>query len=105
MDAQQFAARQAELWRKGLAEWDQAPERIARLRAAAEFAVYTPGSTRRAPREHARLASPRRRPRSARIAIFLRERVPARPPRLLALVGIEADPVQSREHILLVDIL
>ncbi|HSW49905.1 MAG TPA: DUF87 domain-containing protein, partial [Bryobacteraceae bacterium] len=42
LDVAQFAARQAELWRKGLSDWDQTPERIARLRAAAEFAVYTP---------------------------------------------------------------
>ena len=41
----EFASAQAETWRKGLAEWGQAPERIARLRAAAEFAIYTPGST------------------------------------------------------------
>ncbi len=40
-----FAAAQAETWRKGLADWGQSPERIARLRAAAEFAIYTPGST------------------------------------------------------------
>src|SRR5688572_15463876 len=31
-------------WRKGLEEWDQNGERIARLRAAADVRVYTPGS-------------------------------------------------------------
>ena len=40
----EFAAQQAELWKKGLAEWGQDGERIARLRAAADFAIYTPGS-------------------------------------------------------------
>jgi len=40
----QFAAKQADLWRKGLASWDQDPERIARLKASADFAIYTPGS-------------------------------------------------------------
>ena len=39
-----LAAQQAEVWRKGLADWTQGPERIARLRAAAELAVYTPRS-------------------------------------------------------------
>src|SRR5687768_10279977 len=39
-----FAAEQAELWKRGLAEWGQGPERIRRLREAAEFAIYTPGS-------------------------------------------------------------
>jgi hypothetical protein len=42
---EQFAAKQADLWRKGLGGWGQDPERIARLRAAADFAVYTPGSS------------------------------------------------------------
>src|SRR5215831_7430247 len=44
LDADAFAARQAETWKKGLAEWGEDGARIARLRAAAEFAVYTPGS-------------------------------------------------------------
>jgi hypothetical protein len=38
------AASEAARWRDGLAEWDQGPERIARLRAAADVTVYTPGS-------------------------------------------------------------
>jgi len=44
LNRREFAARQADLWRKGLADWAQGPERIERLRSAAEFAVYTPGS-------------------------------------------------------------
>jgi DNA helicase HerA-like ATPase len=40
----EFAASTAETWRKGLAEWGQDGERIARLREAAEVAIYTPGS-------------------------------------------------------------
>ena len=41
----QFAAKQADLWRKGIGGWGQQPERIARLKAAADFTVYTPGSS------------------------------------------------------------
>ena len=40
----QYAAAVAENWKKGLAEWNQAPERIAKLRAAADVAIYTPGA-------------------------------------------------------------
>ena len=40
-----FAAAEAAKWSKGLAEWGQDGARIERLRAAAEFALYTPGST------------------------------------------------------------
>jgi len=41
---ERYAAATAELWRRGLAEWGQEAARIARLRAAADFAIYTPGS-------------------------------------------------------------
>ncbi len=39
-----YAAQQADAWKAGLAEWGQDGARIARLRASADFAVYTPGS-------------------------------------------------------------
>src|SRR5690349_5340599 len=39
-----FAERQAKKWREGLASWDQDGSRITRMRQAADFAVYTPGS-------------------------------------------------------------
>src|SRR3984893_18142183 len=39
-----FAARQAELWRNGLAAGGQDGARIRRLKDAADFAIYTPGS-------------------------------------------------------------
>jgi hypothetical protein len=41
----QFAAQQASLWGKGLADWGQDAARIRRLKDAAEFAIYTPGSS------------------------------------------------------------
>src|SRR5215204_1220625 len=41
---EEFAAKQADTWRNGLAQWGQSGERIARLREAADFAIYTPGS-------------------------------------------------------------
>jgi DNA helicase HerA-like ATPase len=44
LSTSQYAANQAALWRRGLDDWDQDGERIRRLRAAADFAIYTPGS-------------------------------------------------------------
>lgn len=38
----EYASGQADLWKKGLASWDQDGERIQRLKDAAEFAIYTP---------------------------------------------------------------
>ena len=43
--ATEFAADQADRWKKGLAEWGQDGARIKRLRDAADFVLYTPGST------------------------------------------------------------
>jgi DNA helicase HerA-like ATPase len=44
LSAADFAAQQATLWQKGLGDWGQSGERIKKLRDAADFAVYTPGS-------------------------------------------------------------
>ena len=39
-----YAAETAQRWKAGLAEWDQDGTRIAKLKAAADVTVYTPGS-------------------------------------------------------------
>jgi DNA helicase HerA-like ATPase len=45
MSPADFAAAQAAMWKKGLADWGQDGERIRKLRGSAEFAIYTPGSS------------------------------------------------------------
>ena len=99
----QFAAKQAEIWRKGLADWGQGPERIARLRAAAELAVYTPGSRSGLPVNALGSFAP---PPAAVMEDrdLVRERVQSTTTSLLALAGIEADPISSREHILVANL-
>jgi hypothetical protein len=96
----EYAKQQAELWRNGLASWGEDGERIGRLKAAADFAIYTPGSTAGIPVSIVRsFAAP---PAALREDTELfRERVATTATSLLALVGIAADPVKSREHILL----
>jgi hypothetical protein len=44
-----YAGQIAQRWKDGLAEWDQDGGRIARLKAASEVRVYTPGSRAGAP--------------------------------------------------------
>jgi len=44
MTVDAYAADIAKRWKDGLAEWDQDGSRIARLKAAADVRVYTPGS-------------------------------------------------------------
>src|SRR4029078_3739275 len=41
----EYAAQQADLWKKGLADWRQDGARIKRLRESADFRIYTPGSS------------------------------------------------------------
>ena len=99
-----YAAQAAEAWRKGLADWDQDGARIARLKQAAEAVVYTPGSTAGLPISVLRsFDAPSRDLLEDTEA--LRDRIQGAVSGLLALLDIEADPVASREHILLSTIL
>ena len=99
-----YAKAQADLWKKGLARWQQDGARIQRLRDAADVAIYTPGS-------HAGLPVSILKSFAAPAvdiledAELLRERIGTTVTSLLGLLGIEADPLQSREHILLSTIL
>lgn len=104
MSPEDFARQQAELWKKGLAAWGQDGDRIRRLRSAAEFAVYTPGSTAGIPVSI--LASFAAPPAVVRDdPELLAERVGTTATSLLTLLGVDADPIKSREHILLSTIL
>jgi hypothetical protein len=94
----------SELWRKGLAQWDQDGSRISRLKEAVDVAIYTPGGSAGLPLAVLRsFAAP-----SAEIAADadgLRERILSAASGVLSLIGVDADPVRSREHILLSAIL
>ena len=96
----QHAERLAQRWRDGLADWDQEPARIARFTAAAERVLYTPGSSAGRPLAALRSLAP---PPAALLADAeaLRERVLGSVSSLLGLAGIDADPLRSREHVLL----
>ncbi len=95
-----FAAQQADMWKKGLADWGQDPGRIQRLKDAAEFTVYTPGSNAGLPVSILKsFAAPSAAVRADDEA--LRDRIDTAVTSLLGLVGVTADPIQSREHILL----
>ncbi len=96
---QEYADSQAALWRQGLEESGQDGKRIAALKNAAEFAIYTPGSTSGRPVSVLRgFAAPD--PTLVGDADLYRERVQATVTGLLSLIGMAADPVTSREHIL-----
>ncbi len=103
LSTSEYASYIADTWRKGLADWGQGPERIRMLKESADFRIYTPGSDAGLPVSIlASLAAPglswdeNLEP--------LREQIQGTVSALLGLVGIDADPLQSREHILLSNI-
>ena len=101
---EQFAAGQAETWKNGLAQWGQDGQRIQKLRASADFAVYTPGST-------AGTAVSVLNSFACPAAAILEDReatadlITSSTSGLLGLIGVTADPISSREHILISNII
>lgn len=104
LTTEQLAERTAQRWRDGLVASGQGPERIARLRAAGPVQIYTPGGDAGLP------LSLLKSFRAPPIALAndneaWRDKIDGAVAGLLALVGIEADPLRSREHILLAQLL
>jgi hypothetical protein len=100
LSLREYAALMARRWREGLAAWGQDASRIRLLRESVDWRIYTPGSEAGEPL--AVLASLRAPELSwEEEGELLRERVKGTVSALLGLVGVEADPLRNREHILL----
>jgi len=98
-----YAEQVARQWSEGLAAWGEGPERIRRLKQAAEFVVYTPGSDA-----------------GARVSILqtlaapalswddeeetLREKIASTAAALLELAGVSSEALRSRSQVLLVNL-
>jgi Tfp pilus assembly protein FimT len=104
LTAGEYARQQAEMWKNGLVGWGQTGERIGRLRQSADFVIYTPGSSAGIP---VSILKSFAAPPSAILedTELLGERISTTATSLLGLMGIEADPIRSREHILISTIL
>jgi len=101
LSVEQYAAQLAERWRQGLLESGQEVSRIRELSAAVDYRVYTPGSEAGLSLSILRnFAAPKGLPLED-----LTHKVNATVTALLGLGGIEGDPVQSREHVLLAQII
>jgi hypothetical protein len=99
----EYAASVAGLWRNGLADWGQGPERLQMLKDSADFTIYTPGSDAGVPISiMGSLAAPGLDFDANAEAI--RERISGTVAALLGLVGLKVDPMRSREAILLSNI-
>lgn len=99
----ELAAATARTWEQGIGSWDQDRERIRTLKQNAEFTVYTPGSSIRPVSVLGGLEAPPER--VVQDDDTMNSLVNATVTSLLALIGIRADPLKSREHILLSSIL
>ena len=94
-----FAAAEAAKWSNGLSEWGQDGRRIEKLRDAAEFALYTPGSASGRPLSIVKsFAAPD--PEIVNDAELLQDRVTTAATSVLTLAGVNAEPIKSREHVL-----
>lgn len=100
----EFAADQAELWRNGLAKWDEGPDRIQRFCDSVDRVIYTPGSSAGIPVTVLKSFAAPPKELIADADAF-NERVASATSGLLALMGVDADPVRSREHIFLSTLL
>jgi hypothetical protein len=102
--AEQYAAGQAETWKKGLAQWGQDGRRIQKLRESADFAIYTPGSTAGKPvsvlNSFACPAADVFEDGDASADL-----ITSAATGLLGLIGVTGDPISSREHILISNII
>ena len=96
----EFAEKTARMWEKGTGDWHQSPERVRQLKDKSEINVFTPGSKSGIP---VSILS------SLEVPPFevmddgelLGERIESTVSSLLSLVGVDADPIQSPEAILL----
>ena len=102
----QLAEQTAQRWKAGLASWGIEPERVRQLHDRVAFNIYTPGSNTGIPVNILQNFNPPTEGKLtwAQNAETLRERIAQIVSALLDLVGFDgdrADPVKSREHILL----
>ncbi|TWU08253.1 ATP-binding protein [Stieleria varia] len=101
---EQFAEKTATAWRDGLASWGQSPDRVRKLKESVDIAIYTPGSNIGLPLTVLKSFDA---PSAETIndSEMLGERVTGAVSGLLTLMGMDADPLTSTEHILLSSIL
>ena len=97
-----FAAQQAEAWTTGLAGWGLSGANIATLQSAVDFTIYTPGSRSGVP---VNIVGSLQAPADMSDAELVGDEIEGYVSGLLGLVGIAADPLTSREHILLSNLI
>ncbi len=101
----QLAEETAARWKNGLADWGMGKEQLQALSDAADYTIYSPGSTSGIP---INIMSSFEAPDIPFLenAEVLRERISTTVTAILGLIGLNnIDPLRSREHILLSSII
>lgn len=99
----EYAADVAQTWRDGLTSWGVVPDRLRWLQRAAQYSIYTPGSDAGLPISIlASLAAPR--DGWVGNEESLREKINGITTALLALIGLNVEPVKDKEHVLIANI-
>ena len=101
---EEIAQSTAERWRKGLQEWDQPLTRLKTFHDKSDITIYTPGSEIGVPLTVLKSFDAPGEELLQDEETY-REKLTSSASALLALMGVEADPLSSREHILLSNIL
>ncbi len=99
-----FATNEAEKWKAGLKGWGQDAARIRMMRDTVDMRVYTPGATIGRPLTILKsFKCPG--PEVLGDNDLLADMISSASSGLLSLLGIDADPIRSKEHILISNIL
>jgi len=100
----EYASKTAEMWKNGIAEWGQSPDRVRTFQDKVDINIFTPGSKAGIPVSIlGSLAAPPFEVIDD--GELLGDRVESTVSSLLSLIGVDADPIQSPEAILLGTIL
>ena len=104
MTIEEYAKSTAELWKNGLQSWDEDGERIKLYKDSSDVVIYTPGSKSGIPVTALKTfdVPPKLIMENSEA---LNEKIQTTVSGILSLVGIDADPLQSKEHILISNIL
>ena len=104
LSVDEYAEQVAKTWKSGLAEWDQTPRRIQALKNGTQFSVFTPGSDAGIGISILSALTPPDLSWETD-AELIREQIQGVVNALLGLIGVDADPLLSREYILLSSII
>ena len=96
MTLEEFSTQLSERWKKGLEETKQPIKRVGALKESSDWRIYTPGSDAGLPLAILKTFAA---PEPGLPREELAQRLDAVVSALLGLTGISADPVQSREHV------